>query len=107
LIRTRTFRALSICSSKTLLEEERQTIESLLTRNGYPLNLVRIKIKTTIDQFKMTKIQNSPEKTFFIPITYHEHETILITNKIKNMIERIYPMTNVVFGYRKGISLSN
>jgi hypothetical protein len=64
LIRTLTFRALSICSSKTLLKEECQTIESLLTRNGYPLNLVKKKIKDTIDQFNMTKIQSSPKKTF-------------------------------------------
>ncbi len=102
----KTFRALSICSSITLLKEECQIIESLLTRNGYPLNLVRRKIKNNIDQFKTTKTQNSSKKTFFVPITYHGHETILMTNKIKSMIERIYSMTNVIFGYRKGLSLS-
>ncbi len=29
-----------------------------------------------------------------------------MTNKIKSMIERIYPTTKVIFGYRKGLSLS-
>jgi hypothetical protein len=105
LIRTLTFRALSICSSKILLNEECKIIESLLTRNGYPLNLVKRKMKNTIDQFNKTKLPNLPKKIFFVPITYHGHETILMANKIKNMIEKIYPMTNVIFGYGKGLSL--
>jgi hypothetical protein len=106
LIRTLTFRALSICSSITLLNEECKTIESMLTTNGYPLNLVKRKIKNTIDRFNSTKTPNPPKKIFFVPITYHGYETILMTNKIKSMIERIYPMTNVIFGYRKGLSIS-
>jgi predicted GIY-YIG superfamily endonuclease len=56
------------------------------------------------DKEHLNKIRK--RKTFFVPITYHGHETILMTNKIKAMIERIYPMTNVIFGYRKGLSLS-
>jgi hypothetical protein len=105
LIRTLTFRALSICSSKMLLNEQCKIIESMLTTNGYPLNLVKRKMKNTIDQFNATKSPNPPKKAFFVPITYHGYETILMANKIKSMIERIYPMTNVIFGYRKGLSL--
>ncbi len=87
LIRTLTFRALSICSSTTLLKEEYKIIESLLIRNGYPLNLIKRKMKNTTDQFNITKTQTPPKKTFFIPITYHGYETILMTNKIQSMID--------------------
>ena len=108
LIRTLTHRAMSICSSKTLLNEECKTIEALLTRNGYPINLVKRKIKNTIEQFNKKKPTTTTalKKAFFVPITYHGHETILMTNKIKRMIEKIYPMINVIFGYRKGLSIS-
>jgi hypothetical protein len=53
----------------------------MLTNNGYPLNLVKR---------KMINIR-SQRQYFFVPITYHGFETILMTNKIKSMIEKIYP----------------
>ena len=106
LIRTLTFRALSICSSKALLNDECKIIESMLPKNGYPLNLVKRKMKNTIDQFNVIKLLPLPKKNCLIPITYHGYETILMTNKIKDLIERIYPTTKVIFGYRKERSLS-
>ena len=63
-------------------------------------------MKNTIDQFGATKSQKTPKKNFFVPITYYGYETLLMSNKIKSMIERVYPTTNVIFGYKKGTSLS-
>jgi predicted GIY-YIG superfamily endonuclease len=109
LIRTLTFRALNICSSKQLLEEQCNLIEKTMIQNGYPVNLVKRKIKNTIDQHQKTttSIENKlKKKTLFIPITYYGNETFIMSNKIKNMIESLYPMTHVIFGYRKGLTLA-
>lgn len=78
----------------------------MLKQNGHPLNLVKRKMKNTIDQFNVTKSPKTQKKNVFVPITCHGYEVILITNKIKSMIEKNYPTTNVIFGYKKGTSLS-
>ena len=57
-----------ICSSKFLLNAECKTIESMVTSNGYPLNLIKRKVKNTIDQFNTTKTPNLQNKIYFVPL---------------------------------------
>ncbi|CAF3209260.1 unnamed protein product [Rotaria sp. Silwood2] len=81
-----------------------------MVQNGYPVNLVKRKIRNTIDQHqkKTTKSteQKKLKKALFIPITYYGNETFIMSNKIKNVIESLYPMTQVIFGYRKSLTLA-
>jgi predicted GIY-YIG superfamily endonuclease len=109
LIKTLTFRALSICSSKQLLEEQCELIETTMIHNGYPVNLVRRKIKNTIEQYQKnastTKNKSKIGKQLFIPLTYYGDETIIMSNKIKDMIKSLFPTIEVIFGYKKGLTL--
>jgi hypothetical protein len=110
LIKTLTFRALNICSSKQLLDEQCKVIEETLCYNGYPVNLVKRKMKNTIEQFHNNTSTNNDRTTIkerlFIPLTYDGDETIIMTNKIKNMIKSLYPTIEVIFGFKKGTTLS-
>ncbi|CAF1208252.1 unnamed protein product [Rotaria sordida] len=111
LIKTLTFRALSICSSKRLLEEQCELIERTMICNGYPVNLVKRKIKNTIEQYHNNRstIKNkikTKEKKLFIPLTYYGDETIIMSNKIKNIIKSLFPTFEIIFGYKKGTTLA-
>ncbi|CAF4195564.1 unnamed protein product, partial [Rotaria sordida] len=108
---TLTFRALSICSSKRLLEEQCELIERTMICNGYPVNLVKRKIKNTIEQYHNNRstIKNkikTKEKKLFIPLTYYGDETIIMSNKIKNIIKSLFPTFEIIFGYKKGTTLA-
>ena len=108
LISTLTIRALRICSSKRLFEEQCSLIEDTMIKNGYPVNLVRRKIKNTTDQYQKRneRPQAVPKKRIFIPLTYYGNETIIMSNKIKTKIEGIFPCSEVIFGFKKGLTLS-
>ena len=108
LIKTLTYRALNICSSKQLFDKERKLIETTMIKNGYPVNFVRRKINNIIDQQREANHtgQNKSKKKLFIPITYHGNETIILSTKIKNMIESFFPTVEVTFGFRKGLTLA-
>ncbi|CAF3882614.1 unnamed protein product [Adineta steineri] len=106
LIRTLTHRALNICSSKQLLDQQCELILKTLTINGYPINLVKRKINYTIDQHHRTNEKTNINKKVFIPLTYYGNETIIMSNKIKSMIESLFPTTQIIFGYKKGLTLA-
>ncbi|CAF1345381.1 unnamed protein product, partial [Didymodactylos carnosus] len=111
--------ALSICSSKQLLEEQCTFIEKTMIQNGYPVNLVKRKVKNTIDRYQKSQTPPSSsmattatttpiklkKKTLFIPLTHYGIETIKMANKIKMMLEQIYPAAEVIFGFKKGLTL--
>jgi hypothetical protein len=48
LIKTLTYRALNICSSKQLLNEQLELIKTTMIKSGYPINLVKRKMKTSL-----------------------------------------------------------
>ena len=50
LIRTLIYTALNICSSQMLLKEQCEVIKKRLIQNGYPVKLIRRKIKNTVEQ---------------------------------------------------------
>ena len=108
LIKTLTYRALNICSSKTLLNQQCESIKETMIKNGYPTNLVKRKIQNTIDQYQKINDATKKEKQktkLFIPLTYHGNETNIMSNKIKNKIERLFPTTEIIFGFKKGLTL--
>lgn len=78
-----------------------------MTRNGYPMNLVKRKISNTIDQHQRaaTRTTQTKKKKLFISLTYYGEETLIMSSKIKNMIDSLYPTTDVIFGYKKGLTL--
>jgi hypothetical protein len=108
--KTLTFRALSICSSKQLLEKQCELIETTMIHNRYPVNLVRRKIKNTIEQYQKntttTKNKIEIKEKLFISLTYYDDETIIISNKIKDMIKSLFPAIEIIFGYKKGLTLA-
>ena len=79
-----------------------------MVKNGYPVNLVRRKIKNTTDQYQKRndRPQAVPKKIIFIPLTYYGNETIIVSNKIKAKIEGIFPCSEVIFRLRKGLTIS-
>ena len=91
LIKTLTYRALKICSSRALLKQQCELIEETIVKNGYPTNLVRRKIQNTINQYQKinesTKKEEKHKTKLFMPLIYHGNETIIMSNKIKNTIE--------------------
>jgi hypothetical protein len=107
LIKTLTYRALNICSSKQLLDQQCELIKTTMVKNGYPMNLVKRKIKNTIDQYQKTNQSNKIKlkDKLFIPITYHGIESIIMSTKIKNKIELLFPTIEVIFGFKKGLTL--
>ena len=51
LIKTLTYRTLKICSSKISLNQQCELIKETMTKNGYPINLVKRKIDNSIVQY--------------------------------------------------------
>ncbi|CAF3873515.1 unnamed protein product [Rotaria sp. Silwood1] len=98
----------SICSSETLLTEECNIIEKTLVKNEYPVKLVKRKINNTIQQFRFSQptVSKSLKKMFFVPLTYYGIETIIMTNKIKNILEKTYPTTKVMFCFKKDLTIN-
>lgn len=107
LIKTLTFRAISICSSKQLLDEQCDLIEKTMIQNGYPRGLVKRKIKNTIEQHQKSKkkptVENKKKK--YIPLTYYGNESIIMSNKIEKMIKSLFPTIDIIFAFKKGITL--
>ena len=108
MIKTLTYRTLNICSSKILLNQRCKLIKEILIKNGYPINLIKRKIKNTIDQYqkKNSTDQNKIKTKSLIPFTYHGIETTVMSNKIKKIIEGLFPTTEMTFGFKKGLTLS-
>ena len=89
-----------------MLTEECNTIEKALVKNGYPVNLVKRKINNTIKQFYQPTTPKTIKKLLFIPLTYYGTETIIMTNKIKSILEKTYPAAKVIFAFKKGLTIN-
>ncbi|CAF1483936.1 unnamed protein product, partial [Didymodactylos carnosus] len=92
-----------------LLDEQYGIIEKSLVQNGYPVSLIKRKMKNTIEQFQKpqppTQLQLRTKKVF-IPLTYHGLETLKMSNRIKNVTESVFPTVELIFGYKRGLTLA-
>ncbi|CAF1119945.1 unnamed protein product, partial [Didymodactylos carnosus] len=105
LIKTLTIRAIRICSSTKLLKEECEHIEQCLIRNGYPKNLIKRKIKYTIEQKQQQVPTKIRSKLFYTSLTYFGNETKVMADKLKKKLEKTFPTTEVKFGFQKGLTV--
>lgn len=78
-----------------------------MIQNGYPRGLVKRKIKNTIEQHQKSKKKPTVEnkKKIYIPLTYYGNESIIMSNKIEKMIKSLFPTIDIIFAFKKGITL--
>ncbi|CAF3431518.1 unnamed protein product [Rotaria socialis] len=114
LIRTLVIRILLICSTITHKDNELTLMKHTLKTNGYPDHLIRRGIcegEVIVNKINNKK-NNQQQKTqtkqnIYFTLTYYGLESTILARRIKHIIQKFMPLTNINIAFKKSFTLKN
>ncbi|CAF2145990.1 unnamed protein product [Rotaria magnacalcarata] len=113
LIRTLVIRILLICSTISHQETELNTLKTTLIHNGYPMHLIKRGIREAncivnkMNNKKEVTQQPPTKKKIYFILPYYGNESLILTQKIKQICKNFIPTCHVQIGFRKTFSLKS
>ena len=104
-------RAKRICSTENLFKKELNYYRNIFIKNGYPINVVKkiirkfeLNINNNNNDNNMNK-NSQNRKRIFLSIPYYGKCSLVLANKIKNIIQT--PSTQIIFGFKAANTISS
>ncbi|CAF4119666.1 unnamed protein product, partial [Adineta steineri] len=98
-------RAKRICSSDTLYNEQLEYYKKIFMANGYPRNVIKKTIRSIELNINNNKQPSQIIQKVFISLPYFGESSIILANKIRNVLKN--NTKQILFGFKAGNRISS